>query len=283
MDFLKHGTNYHSHCDYCDGRAPIEDFVRAAIAAGFSAYGVSSHAPLPAYAGLNRVLQWDRVGEYIADIEALKAKYAGQIELYTSMEIDYIDGEHNPVNDYFQALNLDYRIGSVHFLKVGKDKVMDADTKPELFLESLEQYYDNDIKRLVEDYFDAKARMVSLGGFDFVGHTDKVSLNASRFDKGVTQTTWYKNLVDSYFDFVAQSGMMLELNTKAFEPMGLLFPNVEHLQRLCELGIPMVVNADSHRPELVNSGRMEAIKLLQVAGYKTIREFHHGKWQDIDI
>ena len=40
-------TNYHSHCSLCDGRAPMEDFVREAVRRGFTSYGISSHAPLP--------------------------------------------------------------------------------------------------------------------------------------------------------------------------------------------------------------------------------------------
>ena len=38
---------YHSHCDFCDGKAPAEDFVKATIEAGFHSYGISSHSPLP--------------------------------------------------------------------------------------------------------------------------------------------------------------------------------------------------------------------------------------------
>ena len=25
--------NYHTHCDFCDGKAPAEEFVKAAVAA----------------------------------------------------------------------------------------------------------------------------------------------------------------------------------------------------------------------------------------------------------
>ena len=34
-------TNYHSHCSLCDGRAPMEDFVREAVRRGFTSYGIS--------------------------------------------------------------------------------------------------------------------------------------------------------------------------------------------------------------------------------------------------
>jgi len=40
-------TNFHSHCDFCDGKAPMEEFVTNAIEMGFTAYGISSHSPLP--------------------------------------------------------------------------------------------------------------------------------------------------------------------------------------------------------------------------------------------
>lgn len=276
-------TNYHSHCDYCDGHAPMEDFVQAAIEAGFTSYGVSSHSPLPDYTGHNHVLQRDKVGEYINEIERLKIKYADKIELYASMEIDYIDDEFNPASEYFQSLELDYRIGSVHFLKVGHRTVMDADTRPDKFVINLQQYYDNDLRQLVVDYFDTKMRMISLGGFDFVGHADKVSMNAGRVDAGITSQVWYRDKIRQYFEFIAQSKVMIEINTKAFHSAGLFFPNEEHFRLLREFQIPLVVNSDAHSPHLISSGRMEAIERLKSVGYKAVRELHGGVWQDIKI
>lgn len=69
-------TNYHSHCSLCDGRAPMEDFVREAVRRGFTSYGISSHAPLPFPA----VWTLDRgdVTTYLSEIERLKRSYAGR-------------------------------------------------------------------------------------------------------------------------------------------------------------------------------------------------------------
>lgn len=276
-------TNFHSHCDFCDGRAPMESFVRAAVEAGFSSYGISSHAPLPEWVGHSMVLQRERVGEYLAEISRLKTKYAGKIELYASMEIDYLDDEENPANIYFQSLPLDYRIGSVHFLKVGPREVMDADTRPESFVQSLERYYANDLRRVVLDYFDAKMRMVERAGFDFVGHADKISMNASRVDSSVTTRDWYRRKVRDYFAFIAQRQMMVEINTKAFETEGMFFPNAEHFALLRELGVAVVVNSDAHRPERISVGRHQALELLAEVGYKSVRELHGGEWQDVGI
>lgn len=276
-------TNYHSHCDFCDGHAPIEDFVKVAIEKGFSAYGVSSHSPLPEYIGHTGVLKFQAVPAYLDEIERLKIKYRGQIELYAGMEIDYLDQEHNPANSYFQSLALDYRIGSVHFLKVGQNIAMDADTRPESFIVHLREYYDNSLKQLVLDYFDAKMRMIALGGFDFVGHADKVSMNALRVEPLVTAQGWYKDKIAEYFNFIAEKKVMLEINTKALHTAGLFFPNQEHFSLLEKLGVKLVVNSDAHSPHLINSGRSEAIESLKAVGYKTIRELHEGVWQDVKI
>ena len=88
--------------------------MKSAIATGFTAYGVSSHAPLPF--PTHWTLERTKVSAYLREIGALKEKYAGQIELYAGMEIDYLNEEQNPANEYFQGLPLDYRIGSVHLV-----------------------------------------------------------------------------------------------------------------------------------------------------------------------
>ena len=104
-------TNYHSHCSFCDGKAPMEDFVEEAVRQGFAAYGISSHAPFPFPA--RWTLEAERMAAYLAEIDRLKAAYADRIELYAGLEIDYLNEQSNPASDYFQKLPLDYRIGSV--------------------------------------------------------------------------------------------------------------------------------------------------------------------------
>ena len=39
--------NFHSHTQFCDGRASIEMFAREVVAQGFSHYGFSPHSPIP--------------------------------------------------------------------------------------------------------------------------------------------------------------------------------------------------------------------------------------------
>ena len=155
-------TNYHSHCSLCDGRAPMEDFVREAVRRGFTSYGISSHAPLPFPA----VWTLDRgdVTTYLSEIERLKRSYAGRIELYAGMEIDYLDECDNPASDYFRQLPLDYRIGSVHLMHADDGGIVDIDTSPERFAEMLSGRFGGDLRRLTTAYFDKLIRMVRFRG-----------------------------------------------------------------------------------------------------------------------
>ena len=77
---MKKNSNFHSHCTFCDGRSHAEDFLRFAIANHFRAYGFSSHSPLPFETLWN--MSKNDMPEYITEINRLKKKYAGDIEVY---------------------------------------------------------------------------------------------------------------------------------------------------------------------------------------------------------
>ncbi len=39
--------NFHSHTEFCDGRAQMEAFAREAVRCGFTHYGFTPHSPIP--------------------------------------------------------------------------------------------------------------------------------------------------------------------------------------------------------------------------------------------
>lgn len=171
-------SNYHSHCTFCDGRSIPEDFVKFAIAHGFSAYGFSSHSPLPFETFWN--MSKEDMPEYLQEIERLKWKYKDQIELYVGLEVDYLDETYNASIPYFQELPLDYRIGSIHFLPVAtplsEENMVCIDGPFKDYALSVERYFEGDIRLLVKRYFESTQRMIEAGGIDIVGHIDRKSV-----------------------------------------------------------------------------------------------------------
>ena len=274
-------TNYHSHCLYCDGRANMDDFIRFAISEGFTSYGISSHAPLPFSTAWT--MEWDRMEDYLSEFSRLKKKYAGKIELAIGLEIDYLNEENNPSLPCFQKLPLDYRIGSVHMLYSPEGKIVDIDTPADLFRQLVDRHFDGDLDSVVHLYYKNLLRMVELGGFDIVGHADKMHYNASCYRPGLLDEAWYDTLVRDYFAAIAERGYIVEINTKSYHDLGTFYPNERYFPLLRSLGIRVQVNSDSHYPERINSGRPEALRALKQAGYEIVMEMYNGVWQEMPI
>lgn len=274
-------TNYHSHCSFCDGRAPLEEFVKEAIRQGFYSYGVSSHAPLPF--PTQWTMEWGQMEAYLDEFKNLRSKYADEIELYVGLEIDYLNEESNPSVARFTELPLDYRIGSVHLLYDAAGEVVDIDCSPAVFKERVDRHFNGDVLRVIRMYFDRLFRMVELGGFDVLGHADKMHYNASCYHPGLLDEPWYEALMKDYFSLVASRGYLVEINTKAFDSLGTFYPNSRYWELMKEYQIKVLVNSDAHYPERINAGRMEALRLLQAKGFATVAELHQGSWREVPI
>lgn len=269
-------TNYHSHCSFCDGRAPLEAFIQEAIRQGFTSYGVSSHAPLPF--STQWTMEWEQVPAYLDEFSRMKEKYGKDIELYLGMEIDYLNEESNPSVSRFRDLPLDYRIGSVHMLYDKRGEVVDTDCPADIYRERVDKYFGGDVEYVIKLYYERLLRMIELGGFDIVGHADKMHYNASVYRPGLLDETWYNDIIEDYFRTIAAHNYMVEINTKAYHKLGTFYPNERYFKLLLESGIRVQVNSDAHYPELINDGRPEALAALRKAGFTTVMELHDGEW-----
>jgi histidinol-phosphatase (PHP family) len=262
-----------------------EDFVQAAISEGFRAYGFSSHSPLPFDTFWN--MQASDMPEYLNEISRLKEKYKERLEIYTSLEIDYLDEIYNPSSLYFRELPLDYRIGSVHFIPVKSG----VNKKSELlvcidghfgnFEEAIKTYFNGDIKRFVQRYYESVMDMVKAGGIDIVGHIDKIYMNAQYFDGFSVEAGWYKEIFAATLELIKQKEIIVEINTKNFNRKAQTYPHLQYLALLKDLKIPVMVNSDCHLTHLINDGRLEILELLKTTGFKTTRELIKGEWEDI--
>lgn len=274
-------TNYHSHSLYCDGRALMEDFVRFARSGGFTSYGFSGHAPLPFPTAWT--MEWDRMDDYLADHRRLRERYAGVVELYVGLEIDYLDDGYHPGIERFRSLPLDYRIGSVHILYDPQGEPVDADLPAATFRQMVDRHFGGDVDRVLHLYYERLVRMLELGGFDIVGHADKLHYNAACYRPGLLDEPWYDDLVRSVFREIARRGYQMEVNTKAYNDLGTFYPDERYFPYLHSLGIPVQVNSDAHYPERINNGRPEALRALKRAGYRSVMELHGGCWQAVPI
>lgn len=252
--------NLHSHTQFCDGHAPMADFAAQAAAIGMKHYGFTPHSPIPFESPCN--MRSEAVSEYLAEFRRLRALYAPSLRLYAGMEVDYLGPEWGPAHPYFDSLGLDYRIGSVHFLPAA-DGYVDIDGRFERFRGYVEKYFAGDIRHVVTLFYRRSIDMVEAGGFDIVGHFDKIGHNASHYRPGIEDEEWYRRLADELTDCIIAYRTPVELNTKAYaDHSHRTFPSRRLLRRIISAGIPVVVNSDAHRPALIDASRAEGFAII---------------------
>lgn len=255
--------NFHSHTEFCDGRATVAEFARRAAADGFLHYGFSPHSPIPFESPCN--MSADDVGRFFNEVDKASETYGDSTRFYKAMEIDFINDDWGPSNDYFKSLPLDYAIGSVHFIP-GPEGYVDIDGSFANFKVKMERFFAGDIRHVVEAFYSQSRRMLELGGFQIIGHFDKIGHNAAHFRDGIEDEAWYRRLVDDLIDLIAEKGVIAEINTKALEGHGRVFPGERYMRRLAEAGIPVVVDSDAHYPDLIDASRAEAFAMMSKAG-----------------
>lgn len=258
----------HSHTQFCDGHAPMEDFVTAAIRDGFTHYGFSPHSPIPIESPCNMSLE--AVPLYLAEVERLRRLYGDHIRLYAAMEIDWLGPEWGPANDYFQSLPLDYRIGSVHFIPDKTGRYIDVDGSAERFARNMVESFDDDIDYVVTTFYEHSIDMLRAGGFDIIGHFDKIGQNASAYCPGIEDSAMYRSLVNRLLDEIILRKPIVEINTKAKTLHGRIFPSERYIPALIDAGVPLIVNSDAHWPDLINASRDYAFSLIE--SYKKVND-----------
>lgn len=253
---------FHSHTQFCDGRAPMRVMAEAAVASGFTNYGFTPHSPIPFESPCN--MSFEAVDEYFAEYRAISSDPAlASCRFFAGMEVDYLGEEWGPSHAFFSTIPLDFIIGSVHFIPTPEGELVDIDGRYENFRHRMEKYFRNDIEYVVDTFYRQSEAMISAGGFDILGHFDKVGQNASYYKPGIERSAFYRGYIDRMIELIVSNKLAIELNTKAREEHGRFFPGPEALARLVAAGTTVLVNSDAHRPECINASRDEALALLK--------------------
>ena len=206
------------------------------------------------------------VDAYLAESGRLKSEYDGRMSVLTGMEIDYVSDEFGPHTDYFKRLPLDYRIGSVHFVRTKDGRPVDVDGPAERFLKYLDTEYDGDLRYVAETYFKMDLEMLERGGFDIIGHLDKIGDNGSHSQSDLEDQPWYAELVEQVIAKAVEKGVIIEVNTKKFVTGGRFFPAERWWPLRKKYGARLILSTDAHYTDKVASGYAEAYERLCAIG-----------------
>lgn len=274
-------TNYHSHTRYCDGTDEPKVYAQTAFELGLAAYGFSSHSPVPFHNAWS--IKDHDVAQYMEDVERLKEEYQGKLDIYLSMEVDYVPGLTGPKDYFISNLGLDYTIGSVHFVNTFEDGThWEIDHTSVIFEKGLNEIFGGDIQKAVTRYFEITRQMLQEECPDIVGHIDKIKMH-NKVKPFFNETdAWYRDEVMHTLEVLSKTNAIMEVNTRGIykkysdEP----YPSAWLLKEARQLNIPVMINSDSHHPrEIIGEFEPAATTVLN-AGYQQVRILLNHTWQD---
>ena len=226
-------TNFHTHTNFSHGKENPEEIVIYAIENGFSSLGFTGHS----YTDFDLSYCMTDTAGYMAEINRLKEKYKGKIQIYLGLEEDIFSKERPD--------GFDYIIGSAHYVKNGEE-YYPIDYDLENTRKALEVFGGS--LNLAENYFDALCGYIENKKPNIVGHFDLIT----KFNEGdkyfSTCHPRYIKAVDNALERLIKTGKPFEINTGVIsrgyrkKP----YPSQEIIDKIKNLGGKFVVNSDSH-------------------------------------
>jgi len=229
----------HTHSTYSDGKASPEEMVCAAIAKGLSEIGLSDHSYT--FFDESYCMKKERIGEYQAELAALKRKYAGQISVLCGVEQDAYSLE--------STAGFDYAIGSAHYLKVGEE-YYPLDEAEKDFVSLCKKGFNGDYYALAEAYFALMAGFADREDISIVGHFDlitKFNEGGKLFDESNPR---YLAAAKAAIDRLLKAGKTFEINTGAMARgyRTVPYPAPALLAYIKERGGKTILSGDAHTP-----------------------------------
>ncbi len=244
----------HNHTPLCNhAQGEIEEYIEAAIKKGTKIFGFSDHAPMdfdPAYR-----MKFEDMQQYETQVRDAKEKYKEKIKILLGYEVDYLP-EH--IDKRVLKANVDYLIGSVHFIEGwGFDN-------PEF----IGKWKERDVNEVWQKYFDTIETMAKSKLFDIVGHLDLIKVFNFMPTKEIAQ------LAKDALLAIKESDMVLEINIAGYrKPVAEAYPSLELLTQSYALDIPITLSSDAHKPEQVGLHSDAVIKMVKDVGYRECAYF----------
>lgn len=275
-------TNYHQHCHFDDGTKTIEEHIKSALKQGVISLGFSGHCPIPFE---NKwCIPKNQIHKYSDEIELSKIKYDDQIQIYKSLEVDFIPEIISPHDTWLNSLSLDYTVGSIHFVDAFEDgSPWGIDGPHQEFLDGLEKIYHGNVIEVVKKYFDLTRQMIRTSCPDIIGHLDKIKTqNRGFWDEN---DSWYREAILNTLEEIKATNAIIEVNTRGIykklthEP----YPGRWILEKIHEMEIPIQLNSDAHHPREITRNFSQTARLLKSIGFSKLWILLDHEWQPVSF
>ena len=276
--------NLHTHTCFSDGSSAPEEYINEAIHQGFDTLGFSDHSPVPFKN--NFAIPDEKLQEYCDTISRLKVSFSSRIAVFLGLEIDFIPGITQSIEQLREKYHFDYFIGSVHLVKnENSDKLWFIDGPDiEIYDKGLKTIFNGNAQIAVTAYYRQVIEMIRREKPDIIGHLDKIKMyNRNRYFR--EDDPWYVRLIDDVLEVIQAAGSVVEVNTRGLykKRSDSLFPGPEILKKIKNRNIPVTISSDAHKPPELSLYFGETQKLLQEIGIRSVRKLTGSGWIDVPL
>jgi histidinol-phosphatase (PHP family) len=266
-------TDYHLHLrpDGQDAdvaeyhtQANVERYRAAADACGIAELGVSEHVYRFAQAlEVWRHPFWETYAH--DDLDEYCAFVREQTDLRLGIEADFVPGAEDRMANLLAARELDYVVGSVHFMRDGAVDMDDYSVWDSARTRSAEEVWTR--------YFETIGEAARSGLFDIAAHPDLVKVWGSS-EPQRTPAGDLRRYYEPAVEGIAEAGIAVEVSTAGLrKPVGEMYPARAFLEMCVDAGVPVALSSDAHRPEDVGRDYERALALLDDLGVRELCVF----------
>jgi histidinol-phosphatase (PHP family) len=187
--------------------------------------------------------------------------------LKLGIEADFLPGREDRVQNLLEGRDWDYVVGSLHFLR---DDALDLHGERDWAAWDIWRG-GADPEKVWGSYFETLGEAARTGMFDILAHPDLVKVFAGRVPVPEGDL---RRFYERAMDGIAESDVAVEVSTAGLrKPAGEIYPAPAFLEMCLEVGRPVALSSDAHRPEQLGHEYERALELLNGLGVTEIAVF----------
>lgn len=226
--------NYHTHTYRCKHAfGTDEEYVLAAIEAGYEILGFSDHAPYHDFPSENSHMDWEQLDDYIQSINYLKEKYKDQIEIHLGLETEYYEFNHDERKQLSEMV--DYLILGQHYSSPGNDHI---------------NYFKKNTDEEIMEYASSVCKALNTGMFMYLCHPDVYMNRQDEFNETC------KEAAHMICKKIVEVGIPMEVNIHGAmkgkhsfrDGDRFYYPHKEFWKIASKYPVKCVIGIDAHHP-----------------------------------
>ena len=249
-------ADYHVHtarCGHAGGSA--REYVESGLARGLSELAFTDHLPLYFLPGDDPdptiAMTRDELAGYVEEVLALKAEFAGRIDVLLGIEADYAEGHEEELAHLLAAAPWDVVLGSVHWVSGDWIDAPGSGARHEA----------EGSAALWQEYYRLVGKAAGTGLFDVMTHLD---LPKKYGHRRPPESGGAEALAVAA---VTAAGVAVEVSSAGLrKTVKEEYPAPALLSSLVAAGVPVVTSSDAHAPAEVGWGREAVVAAARAAG-----------------